>query len=300
MISYGLLDAYAKKILKYSTPVGNAWWTINFIFRMFVVAIIGGGIYGDEQGAFRCDTNQPGCAQMCFNRFSPMSHPRFWAFQMVCVVIPSVIFIFITQNTEAQIKKLDSMDKEMKAKIDLEQDEEKQKNYYSSKEYMRLEKKKSKIGPIKTKKTTDQQQLVEVIWTPRIRIWYVIQCIMKFFLEIIFIFLYYILQKQQSKKDGFAAWMVPEKYVCTYGADIDNFACSQNSEIPCWVSRPYEKMVMMWYMLTVSALSGILCLVECLWVTTRISVKANKRKKERRQQKAGLLSNMHSPQPEAP
>lgn len=284
-----MLDAYAKKILRYSTPVGNAWWTINFIFRMFVVAIIGGGIYGDEQSVFRCDTNQPGCSQMCFNRFSPMSHPRFWAFQVMCVVLPSVIFIFITQNTEAQIKKMDSLEKEFKAKVDAETDEEKQKNYYSSKEYMRLENKKKKIGVVKTKKTTDQAQLIEVVWTPQIRIWYVVHCFAKFILEIVFIYLYYILQKQQSKKEGFAAWHVPEKYVCSYGDEVDNYACSQNSEIPCWVSRPYEKMVMMWYMLTIAATSAFLCLVECVWVTTRISVKSNKRKRERRTQKAGLL-----------
>jgi len=293
MSAYGLVDQYAKKILKYSTPVSHAWWTVNFVFRMFVVGTLGGGIYGDEQGVFKCDTQQPGCNQMCFNRFSPMQHPRFWGFQVLFCTLPSVIFIFIASNQEAQIKKLDSQEKEFKSKVDAEADEEKQKNYYSSKEYMKIENKKKKIGAIKKKQTTDQIALTEVIWTPKIRVWYIIQLLAKFVLEIVFIFLFYNLQQQQSKQTGLAAWHVPEKYICTYGGENGNFACSQNDEIPCWVSRPWEKMVMMWYMLAVSCISAILVLVEVAWVLTRVSIKSNKRKRERKREKIGLLQ----PQP---
>ena len=82
---------------------------------------------------------------------------------------------------------------------------------------------------------------------------------------------------------------MPEKYICSYGGEIDNYACSQNAEIPCWVSRPREKMVMMWYMLIVSILSTVIVLAEVIWVTTRISVKSNRRKKENRKTQASLL-----------
>lgn len=301
MSAFGLLDAYSKKLFKYSTPISHAWWTVNFVFRMFIVGTIGGGIYGDEQGVFRCDTNQPGCNQMCFNRFSPMQHPRFWGFQILFCTLPSVIFIFITANQEAQIKKLESIEKDFKAKVEAEADEEKQKNYYSSKEYMKLEKKKTKIGNVKKKQTTEQLGLTEVIWTPRIRLWYVIHLVAKFVTEIIFIYLFYILQQQQSKQTGLAAWYVPEKYVCSYGAEINNYACSQNSEIPCWVSRPWEKMVMMVYMLSVSIISALLVLVEMVWVATRISVKSSRRKKEKKAEKQALLVNtMHPAQPAKP
>lgn len=301
MSAYGLMDAYAKKLFKYSTPISHAWWTVNFVFRMFVVGSLGGGIYGDEQGVFRCDTTQPGCNQMCFNRFSPMQHPRFWGFQILFCTLPSVIFIFITSNQEAQIKKMESLEKEFKTKVDGETDEEKQKNYYSSKEYQRLEKKKTKIGIVKKKQTTDQLALTEVIWTPRIRVWYIVHLLAKFVMEIIFIYLFYILQQQQSRASGLAAWYVPEKYVCTYGGDVANYACSQNAEIPCWVSRPWEKMVMMVYMLSVSVISALLVLVEVAWVTTRISVRSNRRKRARKQEKKSLLHNMHPALPvEAP
>ena len=66
--------------------------------------------------------------------------------------------------------------------------------------------------------------------------------------------------------------MVPERYDCTYGEN-DNMACSQNGNIPCWVSRPKEKEVMMWYMLTMSLVSTVLVAAEFFYVTTKITVK---------------------------
>ncbi len=45
---------------------------------------------------------------------------------------------------------------------------------------------------------------------------------------------------------------VPEKYECTHGEFEMNSACSQNTLIPCWVSRPWEKTIFMLYMTIVS------------------------------------------------
>jgi len=60
---------------------------------------------------------------------------------------------------------------------------------------------------------------------------------------------------------GWAAWSVPDRYDCSYGEENDNMACSQNANIPCWVSRPMEKEVMMWYMLSMSLVSVALGIV---------------------------------------
>ena len=45
---WGTLEKMATKALAYSTPLGMAWFFILFIFRMFVVAVVGGAVYGDE------------------------------------------------------------------------------------------------------------------------------------------------------------------------------------------------------------------------------------------------------------
>ena len=70
------------------------------------------------QGAFRCDTNQPGCQNVCYNRFSPISHMRFWAFQMMFVCLPSLAFMTFAQFEIAKIElvKKERADEEKKTR----------------------------------------------------------------------------------------------------------------------------------------------------------------------------------------
>jgi len=145
--AFDLFGVFAEKLFKYSTPISHGWWLVNFVFRMFVVGSVGSAIYDDEQGNFHCDTIQPGCKQLCFNRFSPMQHPRFWGFQMLFCTLPSVIFILITSNEEAQISKIDSLQDQFAA----DNMEDTEKCYENSKQYQKLEKKKKQIGTIKRK-----------------------------------------------------------------------------------------------------------------------------------------------------
>lgn len=65
---FNVLDRVSSQISLYSTPIGQIWYLVIFIFRMFIVAVVGSTVYSDEQGNFRCDTNQPGCQNVCFNR----------------------------------------------------------------------------------------------------------------------------------------------------------------------------------------------------------------------------------------
>ena len=98
-----------------STPLGYMWMFMLFTFRMFITAVVGGPVYGDESGNFKCDTNQPGCQNVCFNRFSPISHLRFWAFQMLFVCLPSVAFMTYAQF---ELQKIDVITKKEKEFIE--------------------------------------------------------------------------------------------------------------------------------------------------------------------------------------
>ncbi|KAM5235416.1 gap junction delta-4 protein [Ctenodactylus gundi] len=74
------------------TVVGKIWLTFMVLLRMAVVVLAGYPIYQDEQERFVCNTLQPGCANVCYDIFSPVSHLRFWLAQSVSVFFPYAVF----------------------------------------------------------------------------------------------------------------------------------------------------------------------------------------------------------------
>ncbi|NXT25064.1 CXA3 protein, partial [Syrrhaptes paradoxus] len=67
--------------------------TVVVIFRILIVAIVGETVYEDEQTMFTCNTLQPGCNQACYDKAFPISHIRYWVFQIILVCTPSLCFI---------------------------------------------------------------------------------------------------------------------------------------------------------------------------------------------------------------
>lgn len=39
--------------------------------------------WGDEQEDFQCDTEQPGCENVCYDRAFPIAHIRYWVIYTV-------------------------------------------------------------------------------------------------------------------------------------------------------------------------------------------------------------------------
>uniref|UniRef100_A0A2R9C4A4 Gap junction protein n=1 Tax=Pan paniscus TaxID=9597 RepID=A0A2R9C4A4_PANPA len=74
------------------TMVGKLWFVLTMLLRMLVIVLAGRPVYQDEQERFVCNTLQPGCANVCYDVFSPVSHLRFWLIQGVCVLLPSAVF----------------------------------------------------------------------------------------------------------------------------------------------------------------------------------------------------------------
>ncbi|XP_076819890.1 uncharacterized protein LOC143465457 isoform X2 [Clavelina lepadiformis] len=92
-MSWHLLEKSFDEIGKQSTFIGRIWIIILFVFRIIAVTRIGDVLYGDEQAAFKCNTKQVGCDNVCFNEFSPISHIRFWGFQIILVATPAIMFM---------------------------------------------------------------------------------------------------------------------------------------------------------------------------------------------------------------
>uniref|UniRef100_A0A8C2RK65 Gap junction protein n=1 Tax=Capra hircus TaxID=9925 RepID=A0A8C2RK65_CAPHI len=74
------------------TMVGKIWLIFMVLLRMVVLILAGSPVYQDEQERFVCNTLQPGCANVCYDIFAPVSHLRFWLIQSVSVLLPSAVF----------------------------------------------------------------------------------------------------------------------------------------------------------------------------------------------------------------
>lgn len=74
------------------------------IFRILIVGIVGEKVYEDEQIMFICNTLQPGCNQACYDKAFPISHIRYWVFQIILVCTPSLCFITYSVHQSAKYK----------------------------------------------------------------------------------------------------------------------------------------------------------------------------------------------------
>lgn len=96
MTEWTLLKRLLDAVHQHSTLIGRIWLTVMAIFRLLVVAVAAEDVYADERTMFVCDTLQPGCANVCYDAFAPISQPRFWVFHIVAVSTPSLFFILYT------------------------------------------------------------------------------------------------------------------------------------------------------------------------------------------------------------
>ncbi|NXG20730.1 CXG1 protein, partial [Grallaria varia] len=92
-MSWSFLTHLLEEIENHSTFVGKIWLTVLIVFRIVLIAVGGESIYNDEQSKFVCNTQQPGCENVCYDSFAPLSHIRFWVFQIILVTTPSVLYL---------------------------------------------------------------------------------------------------------------------------------------------------------------------------------------------------------------
>ncbi|XP_039909980.1 gap junction delta-2 protein-like [Hirundo rustica] len=89
-------------VQQHSTMIGRILLTVVVIFRILIVAIVGETVYEDEQSMFLCNALQPGCNQACYDLAFPISHMRYWVFQILLVCTPSLCFITYSVHQAAK------------------------------------------------------------------------------------------------------------------------------------------------------------------------------------------------------
>ncbi|KAK7893405.1 hypothetical protein WMY93_022557 [Mugilogobius chulae] len=76
---------------RHSTSLGKIWLSVLFIFRVLVLVVAAESVWGDEQTDFTCNTLQPGCENVCYDQFFPVSHVRLWCLQLLFVSTPTLL-----------------------------------------------------------------------------------------------------------------------------------------------------------------------------------------------------------------
>ncbi|XP_078539920.1 gap junction alpha-9 protein [Lissotriton helveticus] len=93
MGDWNFLGVILEEVHIHSTIVGKIWLTILFIFRMLVLGVAAEDVWNDEQSDFICNTEQPGCRNVCYDHAFPISLIRYWVLQVIFVSSPSLVYM---------------------------------------------------------------------------------------------------------------------------------------------------------------------------------------------------------------
>ncbi|NXL81843.1 CXD2 protein, partial [Leptocoma aspasia] len=204
--------------------------TVVVIFRILIVAIVGETVYEDEQTMFMCNTLQPGCNQACYDSAFPISHIRYWVFQIILVCTPSLCFITYSVHQAAK-------QRERRCSF-LHPLLEPRKPHRLNGAVARDEPEAAAAPPPRPARSAKVKR------QEGISRFYVIQVVFRNALEIGFLGGQYFLY-------GFN---VPAIFEC------DRYPCVK--EVECYVSRPTEKSVFLVFMFAVSGVCVLLNLAE--------------------------------------
>ncbi|XP_075995595.1 gap junction alpha-9 protein-like [Genypterus blacodes] len=231
MGDWNFLGGILEEVHIHSTMVGKIWLTILFIFRMLVLGVAAEDVWNDEQSDFICNTDQPGCRNVCYDQAFPVSLIRYWVLQVLFVSSPSLMYM------GHAIYQLRALDKERHCKkvalrrelesVDLELVEVRRR---IEREMRQLEQGKLNKAPLRG----------SLLCT------YVVHIVTRSVVEVAFMVGQYVL----------------------YGHHLNALYKCESEPCPnvvdCFVSRPTEKTVFMIFMQAIACISLFLSLLEMM------------------------------------
>ncbi|KAM9320737.1 gap junction alpha-4 protein-like [Gastrophryne carolinensis] len=226
MGDWSFLEKLLDQVQEHSTTVGKIWLVILFVFRLLILSLAGESVWGDEQSDFICNTKQPGCTNVCYDKAFPISHIRYWVLQFLFVSTPTLFYlahVVYLSRREERMRQKESPYRIVEDKIQHED--------------------VSSLDERKPRKSLIQED-GRVKIQGALMCTYLLSIILKSIFEAGFIFGQWYLY-------GF---VMPPRYVC------ERHPCPHR--VDCFVSRPMEKTIFILFMLVVSIISLVLNLVE--------------------------------------
>ncbi|XP_063300620.1 gap junction alpha-2 protein-like [Pelobates fuscus] len=79
--------------LRHATLVGRVVLPVLFFVRVLTLALAERSVWELESSQFICNTQQPGCNEVCYNAITFIIHPHYWFFQLILVTFPTIIYM---------------------------------------------------------------------------------------------------------------------------------------------------------------------------------------------------------------
>lgn len=231
---WSFLEHLLEEGQEFSTAVGRVWLTVLFLFRMLVLGTAAESAWDDEQADFVCNTRQPGCTAVCYDRAFPISHFRYFVLQVIFVSTPTIFYFGYV-----------AIRKDKRTKEDGKQVEEGSKNedIEIERDFKDNEKEKSDERGRKTDKAPPEAPKLK----GRLLGAYAFSILLKVLLEVGFIIGLWFL---------YGGFFIMAKFECT------GSPCPHT--VDCFVSRPTEKTIFTIYTQVIALISLLLNMVELL------------------------------------
>ncbi|XP_076015148.1 gap junction protein, alpha 5a [Genypterus blacodes] len=230
MGDWSLLGNFLEEVQEHSTSVGKVWLTVLFIFRILVLGTAAESSWGDEQSDFLCDTQQPGCTNVCYDSAFPIAHIRYWVLQIVFVSTPSLIYMGHAMHIVRREEKLRrTQQEEREAGREEGGDLEGEKEYLQQKE----------SGKEATSDASGRIRLKGALLQT-----YILSIMIRTVMEVTFVVVQYMIY----------GVFLRALYLCK------SWPCP--NPVNCYMSRPTEKNVFIVFMLVVAGVSLLLSVVE--------------------------------------
>lgn len=250
MGDWSLLGNFLEEVQEHSTSVGKVWLTVLFIFRILVLGTAAESSWGDEQSDFLCDTQQPGCTNVCYDSAFPIAHIRYWVLQIVFVSTPSLIYMGHAMHVVRREEKRRRQEQEER-----EDGGEDDGDLEGEKEYLQ----QKEGGAVLRSDGPNRVRLKGALLQT-----YVLSILIRTVMEVTFIVVQYMIYGVFLKALYLCkAWPCP-------------------NPVNCYMSRPTEKNVFIVFMLVVAGVSLLLSVLELYhlgWKSVRRCVRNKARNK---------------------
>ncbi|NWW26577.1 CXA9 protein, partial [Falcunculus frontatus] len=236
MGDWNILGGILEEVHIHSTIIGKIWLTILFIFRMLVLGVATEDVWNDEQSEFICNTEQPGCRNVCYDEAFPISLIRYWVLQIIFVSSPSLVYMGHALYRLRALEK-ERQKKKAQVRVELESTE-----LEMTENHKRLERELWQL---------DQKKLNKAPLRGSLLCTYVIHIFTRSAVEVGFMIGQYLL----------------------YGFHLDPLYKCQRDPCPntvdCFVSRPTEKTVFILFMQSIATVSLLLNILEIIHLGLR-------------------------------